>query len=333
MGGLATQAAGTRRYQKEEFYKLAAELLPKIEKAFNTKAVLTLSYRNKESFGDMDILVLNDGNPKMTNAKEIIQETFNPQMIIANTGVYSFDHQDLQIDLIFTPTRNWETSQIFFAYNDLGNLMGKIFHRFGLKYGFDGIKYIYRINNDRVLDKITVTKNMPKAFEFLGLSWERFQEGFNDLEEIFDYIIASPYFNPESFKLENLNAINRRRNNRRKVYNQFVEYVKDMEPKFEFQKNKDEYLQMIHDFFPEANLLEKIEELKKEEIRKKANHAKFNGNLIMQKFPNLQGASLGKIIAEFQKHIGDITFEDYLYSNTTENIMLDFTKFYQNDTK
>ena len=330
MGGLATQAAGTRRYQKDEFHKLAFEILPKIRKAFNTEAVLTISYRGKESFGDMDILVLNDGGTQFQRAKEIIQETFNPQMIVANTGVYSFDHQDLQIDLIFTPTKNWETSQIFFAYNDLGNLMGKIFHKFGLKYGYDGVKWIYRIDNDRVLDKITITKNMKEAFDFIGLGWSRFQEGFDTIEDIFDYVISSPYFNPEVFKLENLNAINRARNSRRTVYNQFVGYVKDMEPKHNFDKNKDNYIQLINDYFPDSNLLARIEELKIIELKKKQNHAKFNGNIIMEKFPDLSGAELGKSIGGFQNHIGNITFEDYLSSNTAENIMNDFTKYYQN---
>jgi hypothetical protein len=296
MGGLALQHTGTRRYAKDEFYSLAAKLLPQIEQAFETKAVLVLSYRNKESFGDMDILVLNDRSNMVKNAESIIREKFNPKDVVKNSSVISFDHQELQIDLIFTPVSNWETSQVFFAYNDLGNLMGKIFHRFGLKYGFDGLKYVYRIDNDRVLDEIVISKNMPLVFSFLGLSWERFEQGFDNLEDIFDYVISSPYFNPESFKLENLNAINRRRNNRRKVYNQFVDYVKDMEPKYDFYDNRDSYIPQIALFFPEANLLQRIADLHKLEQRKKANHAKFNGSLIMERFPELSGPNLGKVL-------------------------------------
>lgn len=203
-----------------------------------------------------------------------------------------------------------------------------------IKYGFDGLKAVVYSESKR-LGEIIISKDMPKIFDFLGLSWERFQEGFDDLEDIFDYVISSPYFDPESFKLENLNAINRRRNNRRKVYNQFVEYVKDMESKFEFQKDKDTYLQMIHDHFSDINFLGKIEELRKLEAKKKANHAKFNGKLIMEKYPELHGIELGRVLKDFQKSIieNGITFDDYLEIGTPDSIMIDFSKFYQNDNK
>jgi hypothetical protein len=40
--------------------------------------------------------------------------------------VISFEHKELQIDLIFTKESQWESSKLFFKFGDLGNLIGKM---------------------------------------------------------------------------------------------------------------------------------------------------------------------------------------------------------------
>jgi hypothetical protein len=130
MGGNALKSIETRRYEMDEFYALWPILREKVQKHFKTEAELVISYHDKDSFGDMDIIVLNDRNmPTPEEIKRILTEDFGASEIHQNSTIYSFDFNELQIDLIFTPTSNWETSQVFFAYNDLGNLMGKIFHK------------------------------------------------------------------------------------------------------------------------------------------------------------------------------------------------------------
>ena len=120
MGGNALKSTYTRRYSNDEFVQLYWELKPKLEKAFDTDVDLVISYADKEDHGDMDILVLNDGNmPKPEVIKKILTEQFGANEIHRNSTIYSFDYKELQIDLLFTPTRNWETSKVFFAYNDL----------------------------------------------------------------------------------------------------------------------------------------------------------------------------------------------------------------------
>ena len=303
MGGEALKHTGTRRYENEEFQLLALEMIPKVREIFQTQAELVKSYRNKESHGDMDILVLKNDKFSFKEKMELIEKHFNPTDIVKNSDCWSFDYQELQIDLIFTPEENWETSQVFFAYNDLGNLMGKIFHKFGLKYGFDGVKYVLRSDDrDRVLKEFVLTKDMEKAFKFIGLSWEKFEEGFDDLQEIFDYVIGSPYFSSESFKLENLNAINKKRNRRRKVYQEFVEYTKDIEKNFVF-KDKDTYLPIIDAYFTGGGLKEEIEKLQESARLLKSARKMFNGNLIRETYPSLEGVELGSAISGFTKYI------------------------------
>lgn len=330
MGGLALKhVEGIRRYQADEFFKLADELIPKVQELFNTEAYLIQSYHTKESFGDMDIILHNNG--KLGNVKEKITSIFNPKDIHFNGNVYSFDHKDLQVDLILTPTSNVETSKVFFSFNDLGNLMGKMYHKFGLKYGYDGLKYVYRLDNDKKLGDITVTKNMRKAFEFLGLSYEKFEKGFETMEEVFDYVVASPYFQKETFYFENLNAINKKRNNRRVNYHLFIEYVNGTgryagreslpDKPFVFDKDKSKYFDMINDYFPESNFLKEMELLRAKEDRKRLIASKFNGNLVMERY-GLTDIMLGKAIQVFKSKSED--FDTYVLHTDPAHIFIDF---------
>lgn len=339
MGGKALKTTFTRRYQKSEFDSLAKILLPKIQDAFRTKANLIKSYNNKESFGDMDILLMSinkdkDNQQRLGKIKEIIQENFHPNEIKHNGSCWSFDYQELQIDLIITSYSNWEIANIFYSYNDLGNLMGKMFHKFNLKYGFDGLKYIHR-KNDQRLSTISISKNPRKIFDFLCLDYDRFLQGFDEIEDIFEYITSSRFFNPESFKFENLNSINKRRNKRRENYNKFIEYCKNFTSGFEYNKNKHSYLPIIDAFFPEANLLKNIQ--KAEEIYNENLLIKtaYNGNIIMNMIPELYGKKLGIAMKSFEEKIeieNDTKFKEYLKnkieSNKSSEILQEFLNYY-----
>jgi len=338
LGGLALKNTKTRRYEKDEFYKLAELLIPEMEEVFQTEVALVKSYHTKESFGDMDLLILDDGRLDGKDIREKIDEIWSPNEIVRNDKIFSFDINELQIDLIWTPIENWETSQVFFAYNDLGNLMGKLFHKFGLKYGFNGVTYIYNIENKR-LGEITITKDMKEAFEFLRLDWNHFERGFEDLEEIFNYVISSPYFSAESFYLENLNATNRRRNIRRKVYNQFIQYVNrtgeyshlpKIEKSFDWNSDKSVYWQIIDQAFPTAKFFETQSMLIDKAAKEQERRSKFNGKLVMDKYPNLSGKDLGDWLIIFERSMSNNKeeFDEYLDKHSSEEIMMHFDNVY-----
>jgi len=343
MGGRALKTTETRRYEKQEFFDLWPILKDKVEKAFNTEAELVISYHDKDSFGDMDIIVLNDGNmPTPEEIKRILTEDFGASEIHQNSTIYSFDFNELQIDLIFTPTSNWETSQVFFAYNDLGNLMGKIFHKLCLSYGFEGLRYIYRMDGgERILGSFIVSKDSQKIFEFIGLDWAHFQKGFFNVQEIFEYIESSPYFVPESFYYENLDQKNRKRNKKRANYALFIEYInkkykKDESKlqvgKYKHGKDKDQYKQIIHDYFPEVDFNKRLKEFEEKAAYKQVIASKYNGRIIMELIPGLSGKELGKFIgdhAEFVGKAGYMSLDEIVYNAEQEDInemILEFHK-------
>jgi hypothetical protein len=330
MGGSALKNIETRRYLKDEYFALVADLLPKLKDLLKTECVLVESYADKDSFGDMDILVQTGGQYTVEEMIRMVKDLLKPPPTdtFKNSNVFSFDHNELQIDLIFTAPENMYISYVFSKFGDVGNLLGKIGHKFNTKYGFDGLRYVYRTAEERVLGEIMLSKDPEKIFNFLGADFERWKQGFNTAEEVFDYVISSKYFDADSFKLENLNAINRKRNKKRKMYNAFIEYCAEKKPvsRYTFNSDRNSYQDMIEEHFP--GFKDQLREMEKEETRRKMLREKFNGDMVMAKFPELIGASLGKALGDFKNSQTD--FDVYLHQNSSDQIMNDFSHFLAN---
>ena len=322
MGGQAIKNVYTRRYSRKEYDEIVPEIIQKAKKLFSD-ATDTKFFSEKESFGDADILCLVDKPINIDIANWIFSE-FKSKEVNKNSHVYSFEYKELQVDFILTPLRNWETSKVYFSYNDLHNLIGKVAHKFGLKWGFDGLQYVYRLN-DKKLGTIEVTKDHKDALEFLGFDSKRYEEGFKNLDEIFEFVINSKYFNPWLFDLEKLNRINRERDKKRTTYKKFLEYLEPIkkETKIEdyhyFYSDKKVYLGLIDNVFP--GFLRKYRLLEKKEERINMISKKFNGHMLMDKF-NLRGKELGTLITNFKESFETKEqYEEFILNNEIEVIL------------
>lgn len=321
MGGKALKVAKTRRYSKDEYFAILPEILEKAKTLF-TDARATTAYREKDSFGDADILCLID-NQINIDIKQWIIDTYGATEVYKNSHVYSFDYHELQVDFILTPISKWESSLTYFSYNDIHNLIGKLFHRFGLKWGYDGLKYQYNIDGKR-LGTIYLTTDYHEAFKLVDLDPNVYEKGFDNLEQIFEYVKSSKYYNPWIFDLENLNKVNRDRDKKRNTYAKFIDYIEkdknvDKSHYYYFYKDKKVYLGLIDFYF--SGFLKEYRELEKKETRKRAIHEKFNGNLIIEQF-NITGKELGQAITKFKSSFNDLNEqEQYILDNNIETIL------------
>ena len=324
----------TRRYMKDEFFNLADELLPKIKEIFQTDVELVMSYHKKESFGDMDILVYDKG----FEAEDIMGliKGFEPAEIhrSPNSNVYSFDYNNLQIDLIFVLPENWEASNIFFQWGDLGNLMGKIFNSYGgkmenyiFKYGYDGIKVklIYETRK-RV---VYLSKDNKMMFDLLGLDFERFKKGFNDQYEMFDYVMESKYFSYDIFQWENLSAINKQRNKKRPGFQEFLDYIrKEKHRVIEWVGGDNYFLDKLNEMF-NVNLQREMKGLSDMVERQKSVRAKFSGKTVIEEF-GITGKELGVMMEKFKKFCDDFypygKYEDFIISADMDVILNQFKR-------
>jgi hypothetical protein len=327
MGGRALKSIQTRRCSREEFDIVSLELINLLKLRFN-KVDIPMFYNNKLDFGDIDIVVSEDTSNM--DMRTYIELRFAPNEIFHNGNCWSFDYKLIQIDIIITPNEHYETILFYMGGNDLGNFVGRIAQGFGLKYGQEGL-WLEHYFKGMNIARIPISKNYPDIFKFLGLSYERYLEGFNELEDIFEYIATCRFFNWKIFQMDQLNKINRDRNLKRKSYMTFLEWmdanVADENHEYKFDKSQEEYNKMIAEAFPYANLDLEIRRVEYEYCKSLYIKAKFNGGEVMRRY-GLQGKELGDAMIGFKDIIGKIfkdeTYEDYIIENTPEHIYSDF---------
>lgn len=291
----------TRRFEKDEYFELADEMSLFLTNHGIYHDVIQ-AYRTKESFGDMDILIRNDKLEEKYNSireyvAEVIKNELNSKEWVPNGDVISFNYKDIQVDFIFQNPEWYECAKNYFSFNDLGNLAGRCSHRMGFKFGHDGTWYVLR-DGDYVIKEILVSRDYHFMLDYFGFDSERYKLGFNELEDIFQFIINSKYFCPSIFLLENRNHTARVRDRKRKTYTEFLKRIEGLPDTFEF-KSKDFYLQeMLAD--------ERFKDFKAEYDAALAYHAvyksakeKYNGEMV-SRVTGLTHKELGEFMADFK---------------------------------
>jgi hypothetical protein len=155
-------------------------------------------------------------------------------MYVSNGNVFSFNYHELQVDFIVTDPKYYQSSIDYFSYNDLGNLVGRMAHKLGIKVGHRGLELVVREPVDyggHILAEIELSKNYDDALRILGLDVAQFHKGFDEIEDIFKYVASSKYFDPEIYLLDNRAHYSRVRDRKRKTYHAFLEWCKETKPK------------------------------------------------------------------------------------------------------
>jgi hypothetical protein len=378
MGGNALKEVQTLRLEKSDYenvkHKIAELLTPHIKIEF------LYEVPNKKDFGDLDILYDISENQNHIIIYDLVKELFHPKEIVKNGTVLSFSYlineendTYFQIDLI--KSHNFHMDLFYYSYGDLGGILGRITKYYGLSYGNPGLwinniedhiieKYLeknikYDKNNDDSLllpetqrvfkgvvsksinGKIMLTENPEEICVYMGLDYEKWSSGFNNSEEIYDFVIKSHLFKSKLFEVNSLNSEHMRRYNERPMYREFIDYVNlqnNKKEEKEINKSKDyDYEALI--YFDKINELEKLIE---KNILQNERKEKFNGHIIQEyikrdfkKNTNKIGENkeLGIFIINFKNHIlknGNLynTFEDYIDNNNKEKIEEDIIDFY-----
>lgn len=329
MGGHALSVESIRLPAKQ-YHDIAGQLLSKINAALpGKKACVIQAYRNKQDFGDVDILI--EGGEgydphKLANALGATEVVRNGD--VTSIGIYT-DAGIFQVDLIKATAESFEFSKNYFSFNDLGNLLGRIGHKAGFKLGHAGLLYPLRNpdNSTELIAELVVTKDWMKAIKLFGYSIEEFKKqstsGFNDLEDIFKFVVSSPYFNHNIYLLENRNAISRVRDAKRPTYTKFLAWCKDNKniqtfPSFDWQ-NKD-YQRLI--FLYQARHLfpvfaEQYDDSMQKFQEKKFIREKFNGQLVSE-LTGLTGRELGEFMQQLKNSVENLN--EFILNSNCETI-------------
>lgn len=288
MGGNATKQFGAVRLDKSSYKMIArffSSLLGKHLPAPHKSCVIE-SYADKDSFGDLDLLATENLSSLVhLNTFDTLlarhdQQFFRVHGSVRNGSVRSYAvsfnlpaiwsaldagitadeaaaleiaesgwTQPFQVDYIHTGQDSYDFARQYFAFNDLGNFIGRIASGCGFKFGFDGLfKRMYfnecghevQVRNLKSQQQrpaesavrqdacrrqdLLVTRDFGRAIEFLGFDYPRYLQGFQTLEDIFWYVVRSRYFHPDNFRLDNRKSNVRARDLKRSNYNLMLDF-------------------------------------------------------------------------------------------------------------
>lgn len=317
MGGNALPKAVTRRYAPDEYFKLSMRMIDALNHLFPySRHERLAAYRTKESFGDMDIVLESDHLPSNWQEKIIEHFVLRPEEWVKNGNCLSFAYRQLQIDLITTPSSQYESSLSYYNWSDLGNLVGRIAHQLGLKLGHDGLSYNWRLDDTKHFRNVVLLTDWNDILPVLGLDPERYNQGFDTLEDIFKFVVWSPFFNKDIYLLHNRNNTSRTRDRKRKTYMSFLKWIETYE-----ERDQQRYWAKWNEEHREVTgnkrhwlpyLFSKIEgfEAIYNEVQTEWDEAvkfksRFNGDLVKE-YIGLEGKELG----EFMKWIRTTVNQD-----------------------
>ena len=317
------------RIPKEKYLKIETEIKEYLERKLRYAYLIPRYYASKPDFGDLDIVINSDAlEDNWEKIRQEIVKDLNIERYQSNGRVFSTVYSDFQVDYFTTSDEFFASTYNYLSFNDLGNLIGKICRRFNLKYGEKGLAYVYRRELGNYKKDLTVTTDFKEISNFLKLDYHKWKKGFNNLEEIYQWTIASPYFSVEPY-LERSTALNNRIKNRPTIQ-KFIEYIEknNVTKTYKYLENRAEYIPLIDRSFPKANLVESIQREKIEEEITKQIIAKFSGKLVMKLIPKLQAKELGEFIVSFKNQFED--FQKFILENSQEKIDRQILDYYQN---
>lgn len=266
-------------------------------------------YADKPDFGDLDVLVCHE---RMARPWDVMRMEFVSDLGIgrykATGAVFSTVYREFQVDFFNKGEDEFSSTYNFLCFNDLGNLLGKMFRRFNLKYGERGLVYVYRGVDENYKRDILLTREYARIFAFLELSAQPWEEGFADLTSMFRWVVSSPYFSVAPY-VERAPTTERRRR-QRKTFREFVDFLdrEGITAEYPYHEDRTLYIPKIAEAFPEVDLPGQIAAEDELGRRRLQFREKFSGRLVKELIPGLDGPALGQFIAALRRHYPD--FED-----------------------
>ncbi len=334
MGGLAIN--GVSRLSVWAYMSLCADIAPLIEQ---TDGYIIKSYSSKESFGDIDILFPSvSSKDEFFNSLPYSVKEVKPNGPVTSVGVET-PYGLFQFDLIVVSNVNW--ASVYFNYNDMGNLMGRIAHRLGFKYGHDGLWWVLRDseNPDYVIGTLLVTDDLKTAFGILGYSYEKYlfmsnNDEFDSLVDIFYYVIANVHFSSDIYLLENRNHIQRIRDRKRPTYMKFLAWCADSSngvmpgllANADKNRVRDLKLKLAFDLCP--SFKESHDRLLKDHDLDRQMKVFWNGRNVSE-WTGLEGKRLGKFMSHFSNSLKSLSpthFRQWVLVPNSEDYKIDVIK-------
>lgn len=223
MGGNLFKDKGGRRITNEEMV-LLEQTISLVLKSHNLDYFIPVGECDKPDHGDLDVIVC--GNK--SDIVPVIQDLSIPDHLINRNGqCVSVLFGTAQVDFIVPGQAYYQTTCNYMRFGDFSNIIGRILHKLGIKLGHKGLSLVIRHKerSDHILKEIELSHRYEDALEILGLDVDTYNRGFDTLEDIFEYVSTSKFFDPEIYAFENRSYTSRVRDKKRTTYNGFLKWI------------------------------------------------------------------------------------------------------------
>lgn len=310
MGGKALKTVKTRRVAAGEYHAIKDEVVSMLRGLYPAHRIEAIpAYRAKSDFGDLDILVEYFAHPGQPDTdirhrfRGDLRKHFKAEEIVSNGPVSSFAWREFQVDLILAPSEEFAMSLAYYAWNDLGNLVGRVAHKMGLKYGHDGLCLPYRTGT-YLFDTLVVTRDALQALEFLGFDPERFALGFDTPEAFYRFVADGAFFDPALYDLETRSNKARVRDRKRPIYQGFLAWIRETGAPARvasWPEDKSAWLPRLFAAFPKAEA--EHQRIGRNLELARQYQTKFNGKLVGE-LTGLTGKDLGRLMMRVRATFG-----------------------------
>lgn len=260
-------------------------------------------YGSKADFGDLDVVISRAAIDELggwERFREAVAEGLGVTRSKSVGHVYSTAYREFQVDYFVRSPELLEATYNYLSFNDLGNLIGKIYRRLGLKYGEDGLSYVFRRDSQPSYKReLLVSRDWPRILAFIGLELEPWRQGFATLEDMFEWVVASPWFSVEPY--ERLDKRTKKRAQVRPTMARFLDWLDEhgVDERRAYARERDAYVPMIAAAFPEAELEQALADERRREAEVIELRAKFRGDLVRE-WTGLEGKALGAFLRGFK---------------------------------
>lgn len=264
------------------------------------------SYSEKESFGDISVILEDDatGDYRTTLARALGSPGFREMR-----RTTAFMKEGVVVNVTLIAPQSFDYAVQFKAFNDMNGIISRIASKMGLKHSVDGLKYFLN-DGGVVFAEITLTTDFEAALKFLGYDLARYRQGFKNLDEIFEFVVSTSFFNPDLYD-EKSSFICMVRQSRRKTFNAFLNWLKSptglalsercMRAWFDYPDHKSHWVEYFKLEF--SHLDQEIAVQNEKYNRYLQSRQYFNTHLVMNQ-TGLNGRRLATFVDEIKTHLG-----------------------------
>lgn len=335
MGGKAIKKVICNRLSKEKYLTISSQILQLLQNT-SIQAILPRIIPEKDSFGDIDILIDSQTN----NLRNWIIEHYQPIEIVHNPNSFSFTYWDQEIvdkrtyyQIDFILVENIYSAQFFFSYGDIGVIIGKFMGYHGITFSDKGLLIKVRadllnypnlalsyLSNDQtfVYEQILLTSNVIDSCKFMGLNYEEWLS-FTSIHDIYKWLISSHYYTIDAFQFVKMEK--RKKLGDRPLYRNFLTYIGITD--YANENNYRHNTQLIanqHNLLLQYNKMDLLEKIRRNCQLQFERKQKFHAQLFIRY--GIKQLDLTKTISIFKKTIkqSNNNFDDWIDNHTNDEI-------------